>query len=243
MVYEEKTVPFGIKVIGLLKATRPHFLLAYTIFGGGGIIIGLAQGKIISNITYLVIAYFTIILAAIGIHFRDEAVDWRNGYDLEHGSVGVIREGILSEKFLMILGIILSIISVGSIIAQIILHPWMLLPGIPSFLMIIGANFLTEKVPLGHELVTALSYWGVILWMYLSQGWVLNLSVILFSIFGYFVALAFIAYQDIGDYKVDKKNGKKTLTVLLGIDRIGLVSIGIGLIALIILFACFMVWP
>jgi 4-hydroxybenzoate polyprenyltransferase len=58
----------------------------------------------------------------------------------------------------------------------------------------------------------------------------------LFSLFSYLVALAFVPYQDIGDYEYDRRSGKKTLTVRLGPDKIGILSIMIGLAAILVLY-------
>jgi 4-hydroxybenzoate polyprenyltransferase len=48
--------------------------------------------------------------------------------------------------------------------------------------------------------------------------------------------LALVPYQDVVDYEVDSKTGKKTLTVKLGIDAVGQLSIIIGILSIIFLY-------
>jgi len=222
-------------IIGIIKATRPQFLIAYLIIASGGLIIGLAQGFIL-NIPFTILSYFTIILSVIGINCRDEAYDWKKGYDLEYGGAGVIRDGTFEAKPLKIWGIVLDIFATILFIIQFLIYPLLIIPLIPGLIVMIGANYLTEEIPLGHELIPPISFWAVMMWLYLSQGWILSVTTILFSIFTYLVVLALLPYQDIGDREADEKSGKKTLTVRLGLDRIGLLSIGIGMIGLIFLF-------
>ena len=224
-----------IKIIGVIKVIRPQFIFAYFIVAFGGLIIGLAQGFTI-NISFAIFSYIAIGLAVVGINCRDEAYDWVAGYDLEYGGMGVIREGIFEAKTLKRWGTGLNLAAITLFLIQALMFPLLLIPFIPGLVIMIGANYLTEKISLGHELIPAFSFWGVLMWTYLGQGWILTIPTILFSIFAYLMALSFIAYQDIGDYEADKKSGKKTLTVKLGLDRIGMLSIFIGLMAFITLY-------
>ncbi|MEJ2252277.1 MAG: hypothetical protein P8Y70_19285, partial [Candidatus Lokiarchaeota archaeon] len=57
-----------------------------------------------------------------------------------------------------------------------------------------------------------------------------------FVIFAFLLIFALVPYQDIGDYEVDLKSGKKTLTVKLGIDAVGQLSILIAVISIIFLY-------
>jgi len=224
-----------IKIIGVIKVIRPQFIFAYFIVAFGGLIIGLAQGFTI-NLSLAIFSYIAIGLAVVGINCRDEAYDWVAGYDLEYGGMGVIRDGIFEAKTLKRWGIGLNLAAIILFLIQILMFPLLLIPFIPGLVIMIEANYLTEKISLGHELISAFSFWDVLLWTYLGQGWILTIPTILFSIFAYLMALSYIAYQDIGDYEADKKSGKKTLTVELGLDRVGMFSIFIGLMAFIVLY-------
>ncbi|MFX1339748.1 MAG: UbiA family prenyltransferase [Promethearchaeota archaeon] len=223
------------KIIGAIKAIRPQFIFAYFVVAFGGLIIGLAQGLSI-NYSLAIFSSLAIGFAVAGINCRDEAYDWVEGYDLEHGGMGVIRDGTFEAKTLKRWGIGLNLVAVVFFLIQILIFPLLLILFIPGLVIIIGSNYLTEKIFLGHELITALSFWAVLIWMYLGQGWILTIPTILFSIFAYLLVLSFVAYQDIGDYEADKKSGKKTLTVKLGLDRVGILSIFIGLMAIIVLY-------
>ncbi|MEJ2277920.1 MAG: hypothetical protein P8Y70_09260 [Candidatus Lokiarchaeota archaeon] len=57
-----------------------------------------------------------------------------------------------------------------------------------------------------------------------------------FVIFAFLLIFALVPYQDIGDYEADLKSGKKTLTVKLGIDAVGQLSILIAVISIIFLY-------
>jgi len=229
------------KILGLIKATRPQFLIAYLIISLGA----LTQGEVNNNTIDPIIALFAIfisILSAIGVHYRDEASDWAAGYDKEIGGMGVIRDGILHENTVRIIGRTISGVTIGlGILQALILYLThddfsLFIIGIPIVIMIILVNFLTEEVPLGHEVITTGSYLATFYWVYLAQHWIITPSIIFFSLFIYLVVFALVPYQDIGDYEADKKTGKKTLVVKLGLDGVGHLAIFVGLIALVFLY-------
>ncbi|HME54565.1 MAG TPA: UbiA family prenyltransferase [Candidatus Lokiarchaeia archaeon] len=224
------------KIIAWLKATRAQFLFAYFIISLGGIMVGFALYKFLPSFTIACLSFVTIIVAAIGINFRDEAADWITGYDAEHGGVGVIREGFLSAKSLEISGRFIDTIALILAFYQVILVPVLLYVFIPATILVLGANYLTEEIFLGHELSPALSFALSFIWVYLAQGWQLTLGILLFFLFVFVVVFALVPYQDIGDYESDKKTGKKTLTVKLGVDGVGQFSILMALMAMLLLY-------
>ncbi|MFX1517974.1 MAG: hypothetical protein ACFFC6_16860 [Promethearchaeota archaeon] len=237
----EKEVTINQKLFGLIRLARPQFLFAYLIVGLGGLAVGAQQGL---EIDLFVAAYsiIAVLTSAIGVHYRDEAGDWAAGYDIEYGGMGVIREGTLSENTVRLLGRMISFITIMMAIIQASYmflfenQPSLLIIGVPIFIMIVFVNYLTEEIPLGHEIITAGSYLATFYWIYLSQAWDITTSVIFFSVFIYLIVFALIPYQDIGDMEVDAKSGKKTLTRKLGIDGVGQLSIFIGLISLVFLY-------
>jgi 1,4-dihydroxy-2-naphthoate octaprenyltransferase len=225
------------KNIAWFKATRPQFLFAYIVLGIGGIALGTAQFRSLPSIEWLMYSFAVIILAAIGIHFRDEAADWIAGFDREHGGVGVIRDGILEAKPLQNWGRALDIVAIGLALVQTWFTPILLVAVIPSIIIIVGSNYITERIPLGHEVTPALAFMLTLLWTYLGQGWHFTIGTVLFVVFTFVIIFALVPYQDVGDYEADKQTGKKTLTVKLGIDHVGLFSILIALLAMLVLFA------
>jgi 4-hydroxybenzoate polyprenyltransferase len=229
------------QVLGAIRVLRPQFLVAYLIVGLGGLVVGIAQGYELTNKSLGFYAFLPIIISAMGVHLRDEAGDWLAGYDTAHGGMGVIRDGIFSVKAIKTWGILLTLFGVTIGIFQALEYLIMFVVGIPMLIVIIFTNFLTEQVLTGHELITAGSYWGSFLWIYLAQKWPLTMSILLFSLFMYVIVLALIPYQDIGDYAVDAESGKKTLTVKLGLDGIGHLSIFIALMALLILYIALLI--
>jgi 1,4-dihydroxy-2-naphthoate octaprenyltransferase len=237
----EKEVSINQKIFGLIRLARPQFLIAYLIVGVGGLVVGAQQGLDID----LYVALYSIIvvlISAIGVHYRDEAGDWAAGYDIEYGGMGVIREGTLNENTVRLLGRIISIITIIMGIIQALYlflsknEPILLIIGLPIFAMIVLVNYLTEEIPLGHEIITSGSYLATYYWIYLAQAWEITTSVIFFSVFVYLVVFALVPYQDIGDVEADKKTGKKTLTRKLGLDGVGHLSIFVGLISLVFLY-------
>ncbi|MFX1512550.1 MAG: hypothetical protein ACFFCQ_08185 [Promethearchaeota archaeon] len=229
------------QIFGFIRLLRPQFLLAYLIVGIGGITIGLTQDQKLTTSSFGILGFLPVILAAIGVHLRDEASDWVNGYDTEFGGMGVIREDVYSVKTVQILGFLFTIIGIILGVLQALFLPSLWLIGLPMLVVIVFVNYLTEEISLGHEGVTASSYWGTFLWAYLAQDWPITLSIALFSIFVYLLVFALIPYQDVGDYDVDRKNGKKTLTARLGVDGIGQLSIFIALSSLLVLYSALLV--
>ncbi|MHA2224136.1 MAG: hypothetical protein ACXAC8_02955 [Candidatus Hodarchaeales archaeon] len=240
----EQEISLNQKIIGIIKLARPQFLIAYLIVGTGGIIVGLWQGFSM-DATMALYAFFAVILSAVGVHYRDEAGDWAAGYD-QHGigGMGIIREGIFKENQVRLWGRIISSITIILAVVQALFlfftqnYPILLVVGIPIVIMIIFVNFLTEEIPLGHEIITSGSYLATFYWIYLSQGpqWVITPSLVFFSGFIYLVVFALVPYQDIADLEVDAKTGKRTLASKLGLDGIGHLSIFIGLFSLILLY-------
>ena len=155
---------------------------------------------------------------------------------MEYGGTGVIREGILDAHSLQVSGRTLNVIGGALGAIQVFYAPQLLYLAIPIAFVILGANYLTERVPLGHEIMPAFAFAATFLWVYLAQGWSLTLGTLLFFLFAFAIVFALVPYQDIGDYEADKKSGKKTLTVKLGVDATGHFSILIALLSLIILY-------
>jgi 1,4-dihydroxy-2-naphthoate octaprenyltransferase len=229
------------KLLGFIKATRPQFLIAYLIVSFGALAQGVAKDYTIDPL----VAVFSIILtlvSAIGVHYRDEAGDWAAGYDKEIGGMGVIRDGILEENTLRKVGRVISGVTIILGILQAFLlyityeDLTLFIIGVPIFIMIVLVNFLTEEVPLGHEIITAGSYFATFYWVFLAQHWIINPSTFFFSIFVYLLVFALIPYQDIADAESDKKTGKRTLAVRMGIDGVGHLGIFVGLIGLLFLY-------
>ncbi len=229
------------KLLGFIKATRPQFLIAYVIIAFGA----LTQGVVENNTIDPFIALFSILIAlvsAIGVHYRDEAGDWASGYDKEIGGMGVIRDGILEENTLRFVGRVISGVTIvlGILQASILYITHndlsLFIIGLPIFIMIVLVNFLTEEIPFGHEVITAGSYLATFYWLFLAQHWIITPSTFFFSIFIYLVVFALVPYQDIGDYETDKKTGKKTLVVKMGLDELGHLAIFVGLTALVFLY-------
>jgi len=224
------------QAIGWIKAIRLKFLISYLVLGIGGVIIGINHSGNKIDILLLILSFITIIAAGIGVHYRDEASDWLAGYDLESGGVGVIRDGILNVRPLQIVGRILTIIALGFAILQIFFVWQLIYILIPLVPVIILSNYVSEKISLGHEVAPAFAYSMALLWVFLGQGWSFTISTLFFVIFAFLFVLALVPYQDVGDYEVDLKSGKKTLTVKLGIDAVGQLSIVIGVISIIFLY-------
>jgi len=220
-----------------LLATRPQFIFAYFMISLGGLVIGRVQDMPHIGTGALALSLATVIVAAIGVHYRDEASDWDRGYDKVSGGMGVIRNGRLTSSELRRWGIFFNIIAFGLIIYQTVFNYDLLIVAVPASIVIIWPNFLTEEVRLGHEFFSAFSYWATLLWIYIGQGWELTLPTAIFSVFVFLMAFAIIPFQDIGDYDVDKKSGKKTLAVSLGIDGVGHFSIFLILFSLLFLYA------
>ena len=86
------------RLLAVIRLMRPQFLLAYIIIGLGGIIIGFSQDLELTSKSLSIIAFLPILIAASGVHYRDEASDWIKGYDKEFGGMGVIREGIFTPE-------------------------------------------------------------------------------------------------------------------------------------------------
>jgi 4-hydroxybenzoate polyprenyltransferase len=237
----EQEVTINQKILALIRLARPQFLIAYLIVGAGALVIGEMKGLSIN----FPMAIFSVVLAlvsAIGVHYRDEAGDWSSGYDIESGGMGVIREGTLSENTVRLLGRIISFITIAMGIFQAINlyiaenEPILFIIGIPIFIMIIFVNFLTEEIPLGHEIITTGSYVATFYWIFFAQGWSLTTPVFYFSVFIYLIVFALVPYQDIADMEVDSKTGKQTLTRKLGLDGVGHLSIFVGLFSLVFLY-------
>jgi len=224
------------KLLAWIRAMRIKFILAYIVLGVGGLIIGTSRSTNKINYPIAIFSFLTIFISAIGIHFRDEEYDWKAGFDKEGGGVGVIREGLLEPKPLRIVGWIFTILSIIMCIVQVILAPLLLIIAIPLIGMIIGANFITERIFLGHELGPAFSYTSCFLWVYMAQNWIVLPGIIWFCVFLFLIIFVLVPYQDIGDFEADKSSGKKTLTVKMGIDGIGQFMIIIAMLSLIVLY-------
>ncbi len=222
--------------IGWIRAMRIQFLFAYIILGIGGLVIGYIQFHIPIESVQATLSFVIIFISVIGINFRDEAADWLDGYDKIYGGAGVIREGLLTPKSLQITGRLLNLIGFLLAVLQTWFKPQLIWLLVPIFLVVLGPNLLTEKITLGHELFPAFSFIASLLWTFLGQGWVLTAPTIWFSVFGFVMVFALVPYQDIGDYEADKKSGKKTLTVRLGIDGVGQLMIGVALISFVFLY-------
>lgn len=224
------------QLTGAFKLLRPQFLLAYTIVGIGGVTFGFVQLQIVPNLFVMLYAFIPLILAAMGVHLRNEAFDWLAGYDREHGGMGVIREGIFSPKQVKIAGTILIIAAFLMAIYQILGNLTLLFVATPMGAVIIYADYIGRQKAGLRELIIASSYWGSFLWIYLGVGWPITAAILVLSIFVFMIVFSLVPYQDIGDYQVDLQSGKTTLVVRLGLDKTGILCIFVALISLFFLY-------
>ena len=145
---EVKDLP-NMKLIGLIKLARPQFLIAYLIIALGALAQGIRQDFAI-DIFHALFGILLVLVSAIGVHYRDEAGDWASGYDLEIGGMGVIRDGIMTEESVRLIGRIISAVTIllGILQAQLLLvnnnSLGLFLIGVPIFFMIVFVNFFAS---------------------------------------------------------------------------------------------------
>ena len=224
------------QIKGAIKLLRPQFLLAYSIVGIGGIIFGYVQIHLFPNLFLILYSFIPLLLAGMGVHLRNEAVDWMAGYDREHGGMGVIRDGIFSARRVKMAGIILIVPAFLIALLQIWWNWILLVVAIPMGLVIIFSDYIGARKAGIREVVIASSYWGSFMWLYIGQGWTITPAIWIISIFVLMIVFALVPYQDIGDYSADLKSGKRTLVVAVGLDKTGILCIFVALISLLFLY-------
>lgn len=208
--------------------TRPQFLFLSLVLAFLGTSIAWYNGYF--HLGYAVLAFIGLLLAHISVNVLNDYFDYRSGIDLEtkrtpfSGGSGILPAALLSSKqvFWLGLGSFLSIIPIG--IFFVITRGWLLLP-----LLIVAAVCISLYTPFilklrWPEWAPGLGL-GIlpVLGVYFVQTSAYTWPALVASVPSGILVHNLLLLNEFPDTEADRKGGRKTLPITMGMARAGIV--------------------
>ena len=201
--------------------TRPQFLILSVVLGLTGTCIAWYDGFF--SIGDALLATFGLILAHMSVNSLNDFFDYRSGIDKVtdrtpfSGGSGMLKEGLLTSREVLWIGIITLLLTIPIGIYFILTKGWLLLP-----LIIVAAACVVLYSPLIQKF-----YWpewspflglGVlpVLGMYFSQTGMYTLHAVIASIPSGFLVHNLLLLNEFPDIEADKVANRKTLPITMG---------------------------
>ncbi len=207
--------------------TRPHFLLLSLVLAFLGTSIAWYEGNF--HLGYAVLAFFGLLLAHISVNVLNDYFDYRSGIDLEtrrtpfSGGSGILPASLMKPKEVFWLGLGSFLLTIPIGIYFVAARGWPLLP-----LILVGAACILLYTPL--ILKTRWPEWapGVglgslpILGAYFVQTASYTLPAVIASIPSALLVHNLLLLNEFPDVEADRKAGRKTLPITLGVKGAGI---------------------
>jgi len=204
-----------------LMETRPQFLILSLVLGMTGTCIAWYDGFF--NIGQALLATFGLILTHISVNTLNDYFDYRSGIDKVtirtpfSGGSGLIKEGLVSEREVLWIGIISLLLAAVIGLYFVLTRGWLLLP-----LIIVAAACVVLYSPLIQK-----CYWpewspflglGVlpVLGMYFSQTGMYTWHAVIAAMPSGFLVHNLLLINEFPDIEADKVAHRKTLPITLG---------------------------
>jgi len=201
--------------------TRPQFLILSVVLGITGICIAWYDGFF--NIGDALLATFGLILTHISVNTLNDFFDYRSGIDKVtdrtpfSGGSGMIKEGLLTQREVLWIGIITLLLAAPIGLYFILTKGWLLLP-----LIIVAAACVVLYSPLIQK-----CYWpewspflGLgflpVLGMYFSQTGMYTWHAVIASMPSGFLVHNLLLLNEFPDVEADKVADRRTLPITLG---------------------------
>ena len=201
--------------------TRPQFLVLSVVLGLTGTCIAWYDGFF--NIGDALLATFGLILTHMSVNALNDYFDYGSGIDKVteltpfSGGSGMLKEGLLSSREVLLIGIITLLLAIPIGIYFILTKGWLLLP-----LIIVAAACIVLYSPLIQKF-----YWpewspflglGVlpVLGMYFSQTGMYTLHAVIAAIPSGFLVHNLLLLNEFPDIEADRVAHRKTLPITMG---------------------------
>jgi len=204
-----------------LMETRPQFLILSVVLGITGTCIAWYDGFF--NLGQAMLATFGLILTHVSVNTLNDYFDYRSGIDRVtirtpfSGGSGMIKEGLVSEREVLWIGIISLLLAAVIGLYFVLTRGWLLLP-----LIIVAAACVVLYSPLIQK-----CYWpewspflglGVlpVLGMYFSQTGMYTWHAVIAAMPSGFLVHNLLLINEFPDIEADKVAHRKTLPITLG---------------------------
>ncbi len=209
-------------------AARPQFLILSVVLAFLGTSIAWYDG--VFHLGYALLAFFGLLLAHISINALNDYFDYRSGIDLEvkrtpfSGGSGVLPAGLLKPRQVFWLGLGSFLLAIPIGVYFVIIRGWLLLP-----LLLIGAVCILVYTP--FILKTRWPEWAAglglgtlpVLGAYFVQATAYTLPAIVASIPSGILVHNLLLLNEFPDTEADRKANRKTLPIIMGKMRAGIV--------------------
>jgi 1,4-dihydroxy-2-naphthoate octaprenyltransferase len=208
--------------------TRPQFLLLSVVLAFLGTSIAWYDGYF--HLGYALLAFFGLLLCHISVNVLNDYFDYRSGLDLEvrrtpfSGGSGILPAALLKPKQVFWLGLVSFLLAVPIGVYFVIDRGWLLLP-----LLIVGTAcaflytpFLTKVG--WPELATGVGLGALpVLGTYFVQTTAYTLPAVIACIPSGILVHNLLLLNEFPDVDADGKAGRKTLPIVMGKAKAGIV--------------------
>lgn len=210
--------------------TRPQFLLLSVVLAFLGASIAWYDGAF--HLGHALLAFVGLLLAHISVNVLNDYFDYKSGVDLEtrrtpfSGGSGILPAASLKPGQVLWFGIValLLVVPIGVYFVVIIPEGWRLLP-----LLIIAAVCVLLYTPVILKLIWPEWAPGVglgalpVLGAYFVQTGSYNIPVVIASIPSGILVHNLLLLNEFPDVEADRKAGRKTMPITMGVARASLV--------------------
>jgi 1,4-dihydroxy-2-naphthoate octaprenyltransferase len=215
--------------------TRPQFLLLSMVLAFLGTCIAWYDGY--SHLGYALLAFFGLLLCHTSVNVLNDYFDYRSGIDLEvkrtpfSGGSGVLPAALLKPRQVFWFGLVSLLVAVPIGVYFVLARGWALLP-----LLVVGALCVLLYTPVLTRLRWPEWAPGVglgalpVLGTYFVQTTAYTLPAIIASIPSGILVHNLLLLNEFPDVEADKKAGRKTLPIVIGKKRAGIVYSGLTIV-------------
>ena len=208
--------------------TRPQFLLLSVVLAFLGTSIAWYDGYF--NLGYALLAFFGLLLCHIGTNVLNDYFDYRSGIDLAvkrtpfSGGSGILPAALLKPRQVLWLGLVSFLLAVPIGVYFVLARGWLLLPllAVGTLCAFLYTPFFTR---LGWpEFASGVGLGALpVLGVYFVQTTVYTLPAVIACIPSGILVHNLLLLNEFPDVAADKKAGRKTLPIVMGKTKAGIV--------------------
>ena len=208
--------------------TRPQFLLLSVVLAFLGICIAWYDGYF--HLGYALLAFVGLLLCHISVNVLNDYFDYRSGIDLEvkrtpfSGGSGILPAALLKPRQVFWFGLVSFLLAVPIGVYFVITRGWLLLP-----LLVVGAACALLYTPFltkvgWPEWAPGMGMGALpVLGAYFVQTTAYTLPAVIASIPSGILVHNLLLLNEFPDAEADSKAGRKTLPIVMGKDKAGIV--------------------
>ena len=219
-----------------LAETRPQFLLLSAVLVFFGTSVAWYNGVFL--LAYALLAFLGLLLCHIAVNVLNDYFDYRSGIDQEatrtpfSGGSGILPASLLTPRQVLCFGLVSFLLAMPIGVYFVLTRGWLLLP-----LLVVGASCTLLYTPRltrlrWPEWAPGLGLGALpVLGAYFVQTTSYTVSAVVASVPSFILVHNLLLLNEFPDTEADKKAGRKTLPIVMGKAKAGILFSALTLVA------------